>query len=245
MFFLAKRVPENGVIVEIGTYKGGSAICLAKGTKARVYAVDPHQRSKKFKAGPENFPKNSLPYFNKNIKKFGVKDKISPIIKTSAQAAKKWDKPINLLWLDGDHDYEAVRKDFLLWEKYLVTNGIIALHDTCRSKNICPITNTYIPKLEGPARVVKKYLINSGRFKKIKVVDSITFTKKIKNRNCLEIIKDYLVDPILIITEKNWQLIKKEVFAVYKKIDCQIGLVGIWLQKKCPRLYYLIKKMKG
>lgn len=233
LFFLAKRVPKNGIIVEIGSYKGGSTICLAKGAKNKVYTIDYHFRPKKTKIGPELFPKNSLPYFNENIKKFGVKDKIIPLVKTSEQAAMKWHRPINLLWIDGNHGYEAVKKDFLLWEKYLVLGGIIALHDAY---------------LEGPARVIQDYIINSKKFKKIKTVDSIFLAKKIKNKKIWTRLKNYLADfPLisLINTEKYQRLIREISCKNYQKIDRVLGQTGLWLKKRWPKLYYLIKKIKG
>jgi hypothetical protein len=40
------------------------------------------------------------------------------------------DIKIDLLFIDGDHSYEGVKKDFELYSKILSDNGIIMIHDT-------------------------------------------------------------------------------------------------------------------
>src|SRR5256884_4232168 len=37
---------------------------------------------------------------------------------------------IDLLFIDGDHEYEAVRRDFEDWSPHLREGGIIIFHDT-------------------------------------------------------------------------------------------------------------------
>ncbi|MFH1760634.1 MAG: class I SAM-dependent methyltransferase [bacterium] len=50
----------------------------------------------------------------------------------SYNAVKTWNKKIDLLWLDGDHNYEAVKRDFLDWKRHVVPDGRIAIHDSRR-----------------------------------------------------------------------------------------------------------------
>jgi len=40
-----------------------------------------------------------------------------------------WDKPISLLFIDGDHSYEGVMDDTLAWESAVKSGGIILFHD--------------------------------------------------------------------------------------------------------------------
>jgi len=71
------------------------------------------------------------------------------------------------LWIDGDHRYEQVRKDFLLWEPHVINSGLIALHDTIRKK--------------GPKRVLWENVLRSNRFQDISIVDNITAARKMAN----------------------------------------------------------------
>ena len=217
LFSLARDIPQKGVIVEIGSYKGGSTVILAKGSrmakKEKVYAVDPHLRRSELRMGVEVVPANTFPIFRENIEHAGVGDWVIPVVKTSYRAAKCWRKPIRLLWIDGSHKYEHVKMDFLLWEKHLVKEGIIAFHDTQISSNVDPTTGFPtggIGKGGGPARVVEEYILYSPRFKNIEVLDSITFARKVRNAYLLELLKNKLsLYSILInkmITKIIWNL---------------------------------------
>ena len=224
LYYLAKTINKKGVIVEIGSYKGGSTIVLAKGSKSvnkeKVYAIDPHNTLPPGRIGKEIFPKTTLQIFKKNIKKTKVDDYIIPIFKTSQEAEKDWNKPIKLLWIDGNHDYEFVKMDYLLWEKYLIKGGIIAFHDTKSSKNIIETIGLPAEKYDGPAKVVEEYILNSKKFKNIKSIDTITLAQKVKN-----------------ITNKESIDIKDNIHKI-------LGQIGIFINKLSPKTYQLIKKIK-
>ncbi len=76
---------------------------------AKVYAVDPHRI-----LAAEGYFEDTKAEFLSNLKKAGVDSHVVPMLVDSEEAAKGWDKPICLLWIDGDHRYDQVRKDFLL-----------------------------------------------------------------------------------------------------------------------------------
>ena len=42
---------------------------------------------------------------------------------------KVWAKPIQLLMIDGHHDYDSVKKNTLLWERFVSKGGTILFHD--------------------------------------------------------------------------------------------------------------------
>ncbi len=161
LFLHAKNGPAKGAIVEIGSWKGRSTIWLAKGSKSakreKVYAIDPHIGSY------ENNKENTFKEFKQNIKDAGIDDHVVPIVAKAEDVAKKWNKLVRLLWVDGSHNYEDVKRDVLIWEKFLVYVGMIDLH--------------YTVIREGPIKVSKE-LIKSGRFTKIGFVDDITFAIK-------------------------------------------------------------------
>ena len=111
----------GGTIVEIGSWKGKSTVYLALGSKAggggRVYSIDPHRDAPDYTGafGSED----TKPIFRQNIKRAGVDDIVIPLVMKSEEAAKGWTEPISLLWIDGAHVYENVKKDFLSWEPHL------------------------------------------------------------------------------------------------------------------------------
>ncbi len=160
---LAQLNPGKGVIVEIGSWKGKSTIWLALGSMAvggeKVYAVDPHTPLLE-----EGYAVDTGAEFRKNIEEAGVSGHVIPLVKTSEEAAQGWDKPVKLLWIDGDHRYEYVKRDFLLWEPHVIEGGIVAMHDTIRKK--------------GPKRVLWESIFRSHRFQDISIVDNITAARK-------------------------------------------------------------------
>jgi len=189
LYKLAEKSSSKGVIVEIGSYKGGSAIILAKGSlggnRQKVYTIDPHIRRKGMTWGRETVPLYTFDMLMSNIKKHKMDKMIVPIKKTSKKAAKRWKKPISLLWIDGDHTYNSVKSDFLMWEKYLIKGGVIAFHDSANANSITPATGK-VNTLHGSAHlIVRRYVRNSRRFRVIKVEESTTIAIKTKNSNIL------------------------------------------------------------
>jgi len=169
LYETAKGISGKGVIVEIGSWKGKSTVWLAKGSQAgkkvKVYAVDPHTGAdeQKIQYGNEIW---TFEEFKGNIKKAGIENLVVPIVKTSEEAALGWDgEPIELLWIDGAHDYEFVKKDFDLWSKYIVEEGIIAFHDS-----LAP----------GPAKVIEQDILAANQYKFLGRINQITYVKKVK-----------------------------------------------------------------
>jgi predicted O-methyltransferase YrrM len=113
------------VIVEIGSWKGKSTIWIAggskNGNKVKVYAIDP-------------FVDFYEEEFKKNIRDAKLDDIVIPLTKTSEEAAKNFDEPVEFIFIDGNHEYEFVKLDFDLWFPKVVDGGIMAFHDTIGGK---------------------------------------------------------------------------------------------------------------
>ncbi|MEW6295837.1 MAG: class I SAM-dependent methyltransferase [Candidatus Diapherotrites archaeon] len=162
----AKVCTGKGVIVEIGSWKGKSTVWLGfgsnQGTKTKVYAIDPHNAG----ADLDVYGKvNTLSEFNKNIQKAKLNGIVIPIVKESMEAVKGWNKPIELLFVDGSHKYEFAKKDFLSWSKHLIEGGTIAFHDTLM--------------FGGPRKVINEIILGSKKFREFRLVDSITSAEKV------------------------------------------------------------------
>jgi len=133
LYSLAKNCKGKGVIVEIGSYKGKSTIWLSRGSKAgnkiKVYAIDPHRGSPELR---EKIQGKIWSYeeFKNNIEKAKVSDIIIPIITTSEEAAKYFEEPVELIFIDGNHSYDHIRLDFKLWFPKVVDCGFMAFHGT-------------------------------------------------------------------------------------------------------------------
>ena len=163
LFACARRCRGRGVIVEIGSWQGRSTIVLAAGTRAGagtpVYAVDPHQGLPQFGGTP------TFAAFQANIAAAGVADLVRPIQQCSADAARGFTWPIELIYIDGAHDHAAVLADFTAWFPKVLDGGVMAFHDTVG--------------YPGPRRVVRDHLYRSLRFRHIRFAGRLTYAEKV------------------------------------------------------------------
>lgn len=136
----------EGEIVEIGALYGRTslAICLAaKETGKKSVHIDylfqyPDLETCRL-GGYEKYPSPSnvtdallksthLEFFRNFINADLFDDAIFCASK-SEQVREIWTKDIKFLFIDADHSYEGVSKDWDLFEPFVVSGGIIALHD--------------------------------------------------------------------------------------------------------------------
>ncbi|ATZ60929.2 MAG: class I SAM-dependent methyltransferase [Methanosarcinales archaeon Met12] len=214
LYNLAKSCKGKGVIVEIGSWKGKSTICLGNGSKEgdkiKIFAIDPHTGSSEQQ---KMFGKvDTFEEFKKNIKNAKVGDIILPLVKTSEEAANNFDKPVEFGFIDGAHEYNFVKLDFDLWFPKVLNGGIIAFHDT-----------TY---WGGPKKVVADCVYKSKHFKNVKFVDSITFAQKVKQNTLKDRIKNRYV------------LLLKNLFEFAGKLHLPklLTIIGKKLLKDCIKI---------
>ena len=180
LYQTAKTINKNDVIVEIGSWKGKSTICLGKGVqdgnKAKVYAVDPHTGSSEHH---KMFGEvNTYQEFVQNIENAGVEQYIEPIRKTSEEASKNFHEPIGFLFVDGAHEFKLVELDIKSWFSKIRNGGIIAFHDTWG--------------FLGPNLATTILLLTSPQIKNPKLVDTVTSFEKVKKNSFYDRTKNIL-----------------------------------------------------
>jgi predicted O-methyltransferase YrrM len=132
LFELARGVPPGRVIVEIGTYRGRSAVALALGSlagpQARVYAIDPHAPFVGVFGG--HFGPEDQAALYRNLTRAGVGHVVAVLCATSQAMARGWpERNVGLLWVDGDHSEAGVRGDYQAWRPHLAPGAVLAFHD--------------------------------------------------------------------------------------------------------------------
>lgn len=176
-FFLYETAKKKGKgeIVEIGSWKGKSTICLAAGSKIsegpKITAIDPHKGefTKNGKIGKKS---PTFTTFKKNLEKVQLTSFVNPLVTTSKKAAQNWKKSVKFLFIDGLHNYKNTYQDYSLWSPFVANNGIIAFHDA-----FCGHA--------GPERVVSEEIL-SKNWKDIGVVGSIIFVQKGKPQTLMQ-----------------------------------------------------------
>lgn len=171
LFDRAKACTGRGVIVEIGSYRGRSTICLGLGSKAGchvpVYAIDLHQS-------------NRFHRFTRNIGRAGLDDLVTPVAGRSQEIAADLDEPVELLFIDGSHDYDGVREDFERWVPKVVDGGWVVMHDTTWT--------------EGPKRVANTLVLRSRHFRAARFVPgSMLVAQKVPANTAGDRLRSYAV----------------------------------------------------
>jgi len=130
LFELAKAV-EAGVIVEVGSYRGKSTSALGHGSwrghKRPVYAIEPHEPFRGIFGG--NFGPRDREAFYTSMLTTGCWEMVRLVNLSSEAVTPNWSQPVGLLWIDGDHTYKGVKRDFMCWEPHLLPTARVAFDD--------------------------------------------------------------------------------------------------------------------
>jgi predicted O-methyltransferase YrrM len=169
LFTLAASCPPGGTIVEIGSWKGKSTTWLVEGaglaSGIRLFAVDPHEP---YLADPQA---DSLRDFRENLDRLGLTARVTPIVARSQDAAESFGLPIDLLFIDGDHEEGPVTADVAVWLPKVPAGGRVALHD---------VINRQWP---GPRRALRRLMWRSTEITAVQFVDSIAWMRKVKRNS--------------------------------------------------------------
>jgi len=114
--WLFDQAQDMSSIVEIGSFHGKSTRALLSGCSGTVYAVDWFKGSPGHPTDMVNRPEQletAKPEFLKNTAGFS---NLKHLETRSSKAAKHFvSRSVDMVWIDGDHAYETVLLDILLW----------------------------------------------------------------------------------------------------------------------------------
>jgi predicted O-methyltransferase YrrM len=129
LYGLARSLKPK-VCVEIGSARGKSAcaigLALRRNGGGKLYAIDPHSAT-------DWNDSNSVDTFGlitEHLRRAGVEDYVEIVRKRSGEAARGWQRKIDLIFIDGDHSYEGVKADWQTFLPHLNRFGVVAFHDT-------------------------------------------------------------------------------------------------------------------
>jgi predicted O-methyltransferase YrrM len=138
------KMARPRVVAEIGVWKGGSCIHMAKGIRdlgldAAVIAIDTWLGSSEHwmqEDGLElsyTFGYPNLYYvFAANVVREGVAEQVVPLPLDSANAAvllRRLNLSIDMIHIDGAHDYGGVRSDLERWWPLLKPGAVVIMDD--------------------------------------------------------------------------------------------------------------------
>jgi predicted O-methyltransferase YrrM len=156
----------SGCIVEVGSYRGRSSVFLGKGSldgaNVPVYAIDPHKSFTGVLGGVFS-PKDRTAFYRAMLDN-DCSEIVSLINLSSEKFALSWSESISFLWIDGDHSYDGVKRDFNCWSPHLQANAIIAFDDAT-------------DQILGPYKIIDE-LISLKEFERIASVGKIVVIRQ-------------------------------------------------------------------
>jgi len=133
LYRIAKGLPAGACVVEIGSWKGRSTFCIAKGLKdARLVAIDPFDASGEtgsrevYAQGRGQQP--LVEQFKRNLGQHGLLSKIE-IKQGYSQDHVAGVLAVDFLFIDGDHSQAGCERDFNLFSPKVKPGGLLGFHD--------------------------------------------------------------------------------------------------------------------
>lgn len=124
------RSMKPEVCVEIGSARGRSACSIGMALKengsGKLFAIDPHRRTDWNDDGSVD----TFEIITRNLEALQLADHVEIVRRTSEEAAAGWTRPIGMIFIDGDHSYEGVKRDWDLFVPHVREFGVVVFHDT-------------------------------------------------------------------------------------------------------------------
>jgi predicted O-methyltransferase YrrM len=156
----------TGQAVEIGCCDGCSTAHILEMSNLVLTSVDPFVPDSMVPTligSPERFAANTA--------QFGPRSVL--LRTTSAEALKTWSTPLDFLFIDGDHNYDAVLFDLQSWKRWLKPGALMAMHDSRMSR---PGGATFHP---GPSAVADAFVYaNTTEWEIVGEAFSMTLARK-------------------------------------------------------------------
>jgi predicted O-methyltransferase YrrM len=155
LYAAARALPPTGRIVEIGSYRGRSAIVFAHAAAegVEVVAIDPHAGNDR---GPQQIRGTAAEgdsdhaAFRANLERAGATERVRHVRLPSQAALAAVEGPLDVLYVDGAHRYAPASADVVRWGERVKPGGTLLIHDSFSSI--------------GVTLAIVRHLVWSGRF---------------------------------------------------------------------------------
>jgi len=158
---LLDHAKDAETVCEIGCFEGKTSAALAEVTKGTVYSIDP------FVPGRLGICYGRW-IARTHVRRKGLNN-VKLLTGFSADLAPSFDRPIDLLFIDANHAYEAVKQDWELWSPKVRDGGSIAMHD-CK-----PAANS--PSYLGSRRFYEEDIPSIPLVQEVDSIDSLVVLK--------------------------------------------------------------------
>ena len=176
LFEIAEEASRLGPCLEVGSYCGRSTVYLGAAVKKNggiLFSVDHHRGSEEQQPGqayfdpelldPDSGRVDTFREFRKTVERAGLEDTVVVIVCRSEVAARQWNTPLGLVFIDGGHSFEDAHTDYRSWSGHIVRGGRLVLHDIFKD-----------PEKGGQAPyAVYQLAVASGYFEELELVETL------------------------------------------------------------------------
>lgn len=164
---MANYAAGRSRIVEVGVWHGVTTAVLrrAMAPDGVLWAVDP------FPSGRLGFSAQR-PIARRTVER--VANGTVVWIRETGEAAgtlyrKRELAPVDLLFLDADHRYDAVMGDWRAWNPLVAVGGVVCIHDSAKTDRLLD---------SGSIQAVADILASHPQFERVEVVDTLTVLRR-------------------------------------------------------------------
>lgn len=159
LYRLGKNLPDGSILVEIGSYHGGSSRFLAHAAETNnsiLFCVDT------WKSDAMTIDhKDTYDEFTRNMS--GLFQHVVPLRGYSSEIAQDFDREIDLLFIDGDHSYDGCQADVLAWFPHLAKGAVMVFHDYSWAKGVRRVVEDMVK----PMQITEGTLVHGTYFTKV------------------------------------------------------------------------------
>lgn len=134
---------KKGFFIEIGSYLGSSSCFIAHAINEReslLYCIDTWQNDAMSEGNKDTFEE-----FEKNTR--NLRNVIRVVKKFSTEAVEDvahLKGKISFLFVDGDHSYGSVKKDWEIFSPFLLDDAIVVFHDSGWAEGVQRVIREYV-----------------------------------------------------------------------------------------------------
>ena len=165
---LLRHAAGRRAIVEIGVMHGVNTGLLRSvmSDEGEIVGIDPHPKGKLGISFERRVALGELRRHRRGTARL--------LRQLSHEAAAEWgNRPIDFLFIDGDHSWRGIERDWHDWSPRIEAGGLVALHDSRSVANR--------PDLDS-VRFTQEVILADPRFHQIDAADSLTVVQRVAER---------------------------------------------------------------
>jgi predicted O-methyltransferase YrrM len=160
---LARHAAGRRSLVELGVMYGVTTALLRSvmAPDGVLTGIDPHPRGRLFVSFERLIAAHEIARYPRG--------RAALLRQTSAEAAAHWTAPIDFLFIDADHSWIGIERDWREWTPHLVAGGLVALHDSRSVAGRLDLDSV---------RYTNEVVLRDPRFRVVDAIDSLTVLER-------------------------------------------------------------------